>query len=71
MVKEEYEMRKAGMKPSQEFLEKKRQMQQEQRENIEANMVSYEEHARKQLYKEQDKYLENIAEINKINAQLG
>ena len=71
MLKEEHEMRKQGKKPSNEFLERKRKLQREEIESIAQQRAVYEENSKNQLYREQDKYLENIAEINKINAQLG
>ena len=70
MMKEEEEMRRQGVQPSKEWLDKRKRLQ---KQKFQKQREAYRERQKKSqgLYHEQDRYLENIAEINKINASLG
>ena len=68
-LQEELKIRKAGNKPSKEFLEEKKRLFLEKREkqNIEHRKRAASRSGDK-LYSKQEEYLSNIAEVNKINA---
>ena len=61
-------MRKAGQQPSKEFIDERKRLQ---KEKIAQQHADYEMRRNRGLGLEQDRYLENIAELNKFNAQHG
>ena len=73
MVDEELAIRRSGQTPSKEFMDEKkrriREMQEKKRADFAAKKSS--PHNSNELYQVQDKYLESIAEINKMNVEMG
>ena len=65
MAEEELEIRRRGEKPSKEFMEEKKRRQREEYEKIRAARNG------NVLFQAQDKYLEDIAEINRMNEEMG
>ena len=65
MVEEELAIRRRGETPSKEFIEEKKRRQREEYEKVKANRSG------NVLYQAQDKYLEDIAEINRMNEEMG
>ena len=69
MNKDELAMRKAGEKPSQQFLKQKKELWlQERRRGRQAHDLNKQQ---PQFQSEQDKYLANIEEVNKANKEAG
>ena len=65
MDMEELEIYRSGKKPSKEFLEEKKRRQREEYEKVRAARNG------NVLFQAQDKYLEDIAEINRMNGEMG